>query len=235
MKKNLLYKGKSKSVYATEKASEVIIEYLDNVSAFNGTKVALLEDKGRVNNLFNAYMMEKITASGVKTHFIRTLSETGSLMKKLKMFPFECVVRNYSSGGICKRLGVEKGIRFKVPIFELFLKNDALGDPMVNYSHVLTFDWAKQGELDLIREITLDINRTLLKIFESSGFLLVDYKLEFGRFNDSIILGDEVSPDGMRLWDMNTLDSFDKDRFRQDMDDVIGHYKIVAARIGLTL
>ncbi|MBK2125943.1 phosphoribosylaminoimidazolesuccinocarboxamide synthase [Fangia hongkongensis] len=235
MKKALLHQGKAKSVYEAENDHEVVIEYRDDASAFNGVKLASLQDKGRVNNLFNAYIMELLEKENVSTHFVRCLSDHESLMKKLEMIPVECVVRNYAAGGICKRLGLEKGLKFDTPVFEFFLKDDPLGDPMINESHILTFNWASQKEIDWMKAVTLQVNQILSDVFAKAGLLLVDYKLEFGRFNGKVLLGDEISPDGMRLWDSNTLESFDKDRFRQDMGDVIGHYKEVASRIGLSL
>ncbi|WP_116964399.1 phosphoribosylaminoimidazolesuccinocarboxamide synthase [Fastidiosibacter lacustris] len=235
MKKSLIYQGKAKSVYQTDNSNEVVIEYRDDATAFNGVKKEALKDKGHVNNLFNAYIMQKLEERGVKTHFIKVLSETESLMKKLQMIPVECVVRNYAAGGICKRLGLEKGMKFERPVFEFFLKDDALGDPMINTSHILTFNWAAPEEIKYMRKVTFTVNDILSKLFDDAGLLLVDYKLEFGRFNGALLLGDEFSPDGCRLWDKQTKDVFDKDRFRQDLGDVVGHYKTVAKRIGLTL
>ncbi len=235
MKKSLIYQGKAKSVYQTGNSNEVVIEYRDDATAFNGVKKEALKDKGHVNNLFNAYIKQKLEERGVKTHFIKVLSETESLMKKLQMIPVECVVRNYAAGGICKRLGLEKGMKFERPVFEFFLKDDALGDPMINTSHILTFNWAAPEEIKYMRKVTFTVNDILSKLFDDAGLLLVDYKLEFGRFNGALLLGDEFSPDGCRLWDKQTKDVFDKDRFRQDLGDVVGHYKTVAKRIGLTL
>ncbi|WP_100550539.1 phosphoribosylaminoimidazolesuccinocarboxamide synthase [Caedibacter taeniospiralis] len=235
MVKELIYQGKAKSVYSSDHQDEVVIEYRDDATAFNGVKKASLVDKGRVNNLFNAYIMQKLEEAGVKTHFVKILSDNESLMKKLKMIPVECVVRNYAAGGICKRLGIEKGMKFVEPIFEFFLKDDALGDPMINTSHILAFNWASESEIAFMRKTTFKVNEVLSKLFDDSGLLLVDYKLEFGRFHDEILLGDEFSPDGCRLWDRKTREVFDKDRFRQDLGDVIGHYKEVARRIGLAL
>ena len=236
MAKVLIYQGKAKSVYQSDNENEVIIEYRDDATAFNGIKKEALADKGRVNNLFNAYIMAKLEQNGIKTHFVKTLSDRESLMKKLNMISVECVVRNYAAGGICRRLGIEKGMKFANPVFEFFLKDDALGDPMINTSHILTFDWASESEIYFMREVTFKVNEILSKLFLRAGLLLVDYKLEFGRFfNGEILLGDEFSPDGCRLWDKDTKEVFDKDRFRQDLGDVIGHYKEVAKRIGLAL
>lgn len=235
MVKELIYQGKAKSVYQSDDADNVIIEYRDDATAFNGVKKEALKDKGRVNNLFNAYIMQKLEQEGVKTHFVKTLNDNESLMKRLEMIPVECVVRNYAAGGICKRLGLEKGMKFDKPVFEFFLKDDALGDPMINTSHILSFNWATASEIKFMREATFKVNDILSSVFDEAGLLLVDYKLEFGRFKNEILLGDEFSPDGCRLWDKETKEVFDKDRFRQDLGDVIGHYKTVAKRIGLAL
>ncbi|WP_456236412.1 phosphoribosylaminoimidazolesuccinocarboxamide synthase [Facilibium subflavum] len=235
MKGELLYQGKAKSVYHSDKIDEVVITYRDDASAFNGVKVSALKDKGRVNNLFNAYIMQKLNHEGIKTHFIQTLNDCDSLVKKLQMIPVECVVRNVAAGSICKRLGLHRGEVFKTPVFEFFLKDDALGDPMINESHILCFGWADQAEIDQMKEITLKINTILQQMFDQAGLILVDYKLEFGRFHGELLLGDEFSPDGCRLWDKDTKEVFDKDRFREDLGDVIGHYKLVAKRIGLAL
>lgn len=233
MEKTLLHKGKAKSVYTCQDIAQVVIEYRDDATAFNGDKHAVLQDKGRVNNLFNAYIMEKLEAQGVKTHFIKRLNDHQSLMKKLEIIPVECVIRNIAAGGICKRLGIERGARFISPVFEYFLKNDALGDPMINHSHILSFQWATEAELNTMQQQTFKINTILSEFFDAAGFTLVDFKLEFGRYDNQVILGDEFTLDGCRLWDKNTQEIFDKDRFRQDLGDVIDHYKAVSKRIGL--
>lgn len=235
MKRQLLHKGKAKSVYTTNQEDQVIIEYRDDASAFNGVKKAALKDKGKLNNHLNAYLMEKLEAVGIKTHFIKQLSGQESLMKKLRMLPIECVVRNYAAGGICKRLGLQTGTKFNSPIFEFFLKDDPLGDPMINESHILSFNWATPHDIDFMKHTSFAVNRFLTELFDKADLLLVDFKLEFGRFKDHILLGDEVTPDGMRLWDKNTKEIFDKDRFRQDLGHVVAHYTEVARRIGLKL
>jgi len=235
MEQELLHKGKAKSVYACDDRTQVVIEYRDDATAFNGEKKAALTDKGRVNNYFNAYMMEKLESHGIKTHFLKRLNDRQSLMKKLEIIPVECVIRNVAAGGICKRLGIEKGMPFTTPIFEYFLKDDALGDPMINRSHILSFQWATETELDTMQQETIKINNIFRAFFNAAGFTLVDFKLEFGRYNHQVILGDEFTLDGCRLWDKTTQESFDKDRFRQDLGEVIDHYKAVAKRIGLAL
>ena len=237
MKQELLNRGKTKSVYTSYKnIDQVIIEYRDDVTAFNGEKKTLLQDKGRINNQFNAYIMKKLESHGIRTHLIRSLNNHKSLMRKLEMIPVECVIRNIAAGGVCKRLGLKKGIKFTKPVFEFFLKDDSLGDPMVNSSHILSFKWATGTELNTMYQETTKINSILTSFFDDIGFELVDFKLEFGRYyNNKLILGDEFTLDSCRLWDKTTQESFDKDRFRQNLGHVIEHYKNVAKRIGLPL
>lgn len=234
-KQQLLHQGKAKSVYATDSSDCVIMHYRDDATAFNGVKKKSLADKGRVNNQFNAFIMEKLEQAGIKTHFVKLLSARDSLMKSLKMLPVECVVRNYAAGSICKRLGIEKGTRFEQPIFEFFYKDDALGDPMINTSHIINFGWATAQQVEDMKRLTFAVNDCLKTLFDQAGLLLVDYKLEFGVHQGELLLGDEFTPDGCRLWDKQTLEVFDKDRFRQDLGNVIEGYKAVAQRIGLVL
>ena len=180
--------------------------------------------------------MQKLEAAGIKTQVESLLSDTESLVKKLKMIPLECVVRNYAAGSLCRRLGVEEGTVLSPPTFEFFLKNDALHDPMVNESHAIAFSWATQAQIDQMKALTFEVNNVLSPMFKSGGMLLVDYKLEFGVFADgSIVLGDEFTPDGCRLWDAETKKKLDKDRFRQGLGSVVESYIEVAERIGLSL
>ena len=230
-----LYSGKAKSVYATDDADCVIMEFRDDTSAFDGRKIVQLARKGRVNNKFNAFIMEKLSAAGVPTHFERLLSDNEVLVKKLQMIPVECVVRNIAAGSLCKRLGITEGQELNPPTLEFFLKNDALHDPMINEYHIRSFGWATDGEVILMKELTFRANHVLKTLFANAGILLVDYKLEFGRFHDTVILGDEFSPDGCRLWDATTRKKLDKDRFRQDLGDVIEGYEEVARRLGVML
>lgn len=231
----LLYTGKAKSVYATDSADHVVIAYRNDTSAFDGKKVEQLERKGMVNNRFNAFIMDKLAAAGVPTHHERLLNDTESLVKHLKMIPLECVVRNYAAGSLVRRLGVEEGLALNPPTFELFLKNDALGDPMVNDSHALSFGWATPEQLARMRELTFRVNEVLSALFLAGDMLLVDFKLEFGLFHGEIVLGDEFSPDGCRLWDRETRRKLDKDRFRQGLGGVVEAYEEVALRLGVPL
>lgn len=230
-----LYVGKAKSVFATDDPDRLVLLFRDDTSAFDGKKVEQLSRKGAVNNRFNAFIMERLAAAGVPTHFERLLSGTESLVKRLAMFPVECVVRNLAAGSLCRRLGVEEGRDLDPPTFELFLKNDALHDPMVNDSLAVTFGWATAPQLARMRELSYAVNEVLEPLFAGVGLLLVDFKLEFGRFQGEILLGDELTPDGCRLWDAETRKKLDKDRFRQGLGEVVEAYEEVAARLGIPL
>ena len=230
-----LYAGKAKTVYTTDDPNRLILQFRDDTSAFDGEKIEQLDRKGMVNNKFNAFIMTELQTSGIPTHFERVLSDTESVVKRLDMMPVECVVRNISAGSICRRLGVTEGETLQPPIFEFFLKNDALHDPMINDSHIVTFGWASESEISRMKELTLKVNEILKQLFGKTGLLLVDYKLEFGRFRGKVLLGDEFSPDGCRLWDANTREIFDKDRFRQGLGSVVESYEAVAQRLGIVL
>ena len=179
--------------------------------------------------------MQKLEAAGIPTHFERLLSDDESLVKKLDMIPVECVVRNISAGSICRRLGVPEGQDLSPPTFEFFLKNDALHDPMINDYHIRSFGWASEAEVAQMKELTFRVNEVLKKLFLEAGLLLVDYKLEFGRYHGQVVLGDEFTPDGCRLWDAATRNKLDKDRFRQGLGGVVEAYEEVAHRLGVPL
>lgn len=232
-KAELLFEGKAKSVYRTEDPELFVMHFRDDTSAFDGEKVEQLKDKGKVNNLFNAFIMGKLSDAGIKTHFVQVLNDTESLVKKLDMIPVECVVRNYAAGGLCKRYGIEEGITIDPPTFEFFLKNDELHDPMINEYHIRSFGWAKPEHIDEMKLVTFQVNEVLKKLFLDAGMLLVDYKLEFGLIGNQVVLGDEFSPDGCRIWDAETRKKMDKDRFRQNLGGVIETYKEVAYRLGI--
>ena len=234
-KKQLLHEGKAKSVYYTDDAELFIMHYRNDATAFNGVKKESLMHKGSVNNKFNAFIMDELRKSGIPTHHVKLLNENESLVRSLEMIPVECVVRNYAAGSICKRLGLEKGIKFSEPVFEFFYKDDTLGDPMINESHIATFNWATEVEIEKMKLLTFQVNTILSKLFLDVGITLVDYKLEFGRCEGEIVLGDEFTPDGCRLWDVNTNKVLDKDRFRQDMGGVIEAYLEVAERLGVSI
>ncbi|SDU13145.1 phosphoribosylaminoimidazolesuccinocarboxamide synthase [Halopseudomonas salegens] len=234
-KRNELYRGKAKSVYTTDDADRLILLFRNDTSAFDGKKIEQLERKGMVNNRFNGFIMQQLEAAGIPTQFDRLLSDTECLVKKLDMIPVECVVRNYAAGSLVKRLGVEEGMALVPPTFELFLKDDAKGDPFINTSHVVTFGWATAEQLTRMQELTLQVNQVLTQLFDQAGLMLVDFKLEFGLFHGEIVLGDEFSPDGCRLWDKATRKKMDKDRFRQGLGGVIEAYEEVAHRLGVPL
>lgn len=230
-----LYSGKAKSVYETTEANLLILHFRNDTSAFDGEKVEKLDRKGAVNNKINAFIMGKLEEAGIKTHFERLLSDDEALVKRLDMFPIECVVRNIAAGSLCKRLGVEPALPLDPPIFEFFLKNDELHDPMINEHHILSFGWANAEEVGAMQRLTFEVNTVLKSLFADAGMLLVDYKLEFGRFNGEVILGDEFTPDGCRLWDAETKESLDKDRFRKDLGGVVESYEEVALRLGVPI
>lgn len=232
-KRDELYAGKAKSVYYTDDADKLILHYRNDTSAFDGGKIDQLDRKGMVNNRFNAFIMEKLEAAGVPTHHIEILSDEESLVKNLDMFPIECVVRNVATGSLCRRLGVEDGLDLNPPTFEFFLKNDELHDPMINEYHIRSFKWATDDDIEAMKTLTFKVNDILTQLFNDAGLLLVDYKLEFGRYKGQVILGDEFTPDGCRLWDIKTRKKMDKDRFRQGLGGVVEAYEEVAHRLGV--
>lgn len=234
-KKKELYHGKAKSVYETDDPDHYIMLFRDDTSAFDGKKVEQLERKGRTNCHFNFFIMQKLQEQGVDVHVEKLISDNECVVKKLKMLPVECVVRNVCAGSICKRLGIEEGRELNPPTFEFFLKNDELHDPMINDSHIISFGWATEDQIRQMKEQSFKINKILTDIFDRGGMILVDYKLEFGMYQGKLILGDEFSPDGCRLWDKSTRKKLDKDRFRQDLGGVIEAYEEVARRIGCPL
>lgn len=228
-----LYSGKAKSVYRTEDPDLFVMEFRDDTSAFDGRRIEQLARKGMVNNKFNAFIMTKLAERGIPTHFVKLLSDQESLVKKLEMIPVECVVRNFAGGSLVKRLGVEEGLELNPPTFEMFLKNDELHDPMVNEYHVRAFGWATDEQLSEMKRLTFKVNEILKKLFDDAGLMLVDYKLEFGLFQGAVVLGDEFSPDGCRIWDKETRKKLDKDRFRQGLGEVVESYEEIGRRLGI--
>lgn len=233
-KRTELYTGKAKSVYGTDNPDLMVLLFRDDTSAFDGKKRQQLDRKGRVNNQFNAFIMEKLAAAGIPTHFERLLGAQECLVKRLDMLPLECVVRNFAAGSLCRRYGIEEGRQLSPPTFEFFLKSDPLGDPMVNEYHIRSLGWAEPWQIERMKELTFRINDILSPLFLAAGMLLVDYKLEFGLYNGEVLLGDEVTPDGCRVWDVQTREKLDKDRFRQDLGDVVESYEVVGRRLGMT-
>ncbi len=237
--RNELYRGKAKTVYATDDPHRLVMHYRDDVSAFDGAKLAKLERKGETNNKINAYVMEKLAGEGIPTHFIGMLNDRESLVTAMKMIPVECVVRNICAGSMAKRYGIPEGMKLPEPVFEFFLKSDALHDPLCNDDHIRVLGWATTGEIAQMKVLTHRVNDVLRPLFSDAGIDLVDYKLEFGHPLDDpqgpLVLGDEFTPDGCRLWDQKTGEKLDKDRFRRDLGDVIERYREVGRRIGAAL
>ena len=235
-KRDELYRGKAKTVYFTDDSEKLILHFRNDTSAFDGEKIEQLDRKGEVNNKFNHFIMTKLEEAGIKTQVEALVSDTESLVKKLDMIPVECVVRNLAAGSLVRRLGVEEGQALTPPVFEFFLKNDALHDPMINDYHIASFGWATEDQIAQMKAITFNVNAVLKALFDEAGMLLVDYKLEFGVDSaGNIVLGDEFTPDGCRLWDKETRKKMDKDRFRQGLGSVVETYIEVAHRLGLAL
>lgn len=230
-----LYRGKAKTVYTTDNPDLLVLEFRNDTSAFDGERIEQLDRKGMVNNKFNFFIMTKLMEAGIPTQMEQLLSDTEVLVKKLEMVPVECVIRNRAAGSIVRRLGVKEGLELNPPTFEMFLKNDALHDPMVNEYHCRSFGWVSEDNLNKMKELSFKINDVLSKLFDDAGLILVDYKLEFGLFKGDVVLGDEFSPDGCRLWDKATLNKMDKDRFRQGLGGVVEAYEEVAKRLGISL
>lgn len=230
-----LYAGKAKSVFTTDDPDRLIMLFRNDTSAFDGQRIESLDHKGMINNKVNAHIMTFLEKSGIKTHFEELLSDQESIVKRLDMIPVECVVRNVTAGSIVRRLGVEDGKELDTPIFEFFLKDDIRHDPMINEFHIRAFGWANDEEIETMKMITFKVNQLLSEMFKNAGIILVDFKLEFGRHKGELLLGDEFTPDGCRLWDSKTKRKMDKDRFRQDLGDVIEAYEEVAQRLGITL
>ena len=228
--------GKAKSLFTTSDDKYLVMNFRDDTSAFDGKKKEALFGKGAVNNQFNAFILEHLEKHGVSTHHIEVLNSTDSLVHKLEMFPIECVIRNRASGSICRRLGTEDGLILESPLFEFFLKDDDLGDPLINDEHIISFDWAKEEHIVEMKKLTYKINEVLSKLFLDSGLILVDFKVEFGLLDgEKIILADEFTPDGCRLWDVETGKKMDKDRFREGLGDVVESYHQVADRLGINI
>lgn len=234
IKKSVLYCGKAKTMYETDDPQFLIVDFRDDTSAFDGLKKAALEDKGYINNKISSFIMQHLADNGIPTHFVKALSAQEALVKRLKMIPLECVVRNVAAGSLCRRLGVKEGMALSPPLFEFFLKNDDLHDPLVTNHHALAFGWATSSQMEIMYDYTLKINALLQTLFSKAGMILVDSKYEFGvDSNGNVCLGDEISPDSCRIWDAETGDVLDKDRFRKDMGNVIEFYKVIAEKLGI--
>ena len=228
----LLYEGKAKKIFSTENDNEFVVYYKDDATAFNGEKKAEIASKGILNNKISTIMFEELAKEGIESHFIKSLSDREMLVKKVEILPLEVIVRNITAGSFCKRYGVEEGIVLDQPIFEMSYKNDEFGDPLLNDDHAIALKLATKEEIDFLRSQTLKINEIMKKFFLKMDLKLVDFKLEFGKDVDgNIILADEISPDTCRLWDVNTNEKLDKDRFRRDLGDLVEGYEEVLARL----
>ncbi len=222
-----LYEGKAKSLHSTENEDLVIQYFKDDASAFNGIKKGTIVDKGVVNNHVSTTLFKFLEEKGIATHFVETLNDREMLVKKLNIIPVEVVLRNVVAGSLAKRMGAPEGQELKNPILEFYYKDDDLGDPMVNEYHVLEFGLATRDEIEFLREVGFKVNALLFEFFKQRKIRLVDFKLEFGRHKGEILLGDEISPDGCRLWHWETNEKMDKDRFRFDLGNVEEKYQEV--------
>ena len=228
----LLYEGKAKQIYTTDNDNEFVVYYKDDATAFNGEKKAEIASKGILNNKISTIMFEELAREGIESHFIKSISDREMLVKKVEILPLEVIVRNITAGSFCKRYGIEEGIVLDQPIFEMSYKNDEYGDPLINDDHAVALKLATQEEIEFLRNQTLKINEIMKRFFLKMDLKLVDFKLEFGKDSDGkIILADEISPDTCRLWDVNTNEKLDKDRFRRDLGDLVEGYEEVLARL----
>lgn len=231
-KREMLYEGKAKKVYATDQDDVVIVSYKDDATAFNGLKKGTIEGKGVINNIMSNYMFQALEKKGIPTHYIQQINDRETYVKKVDIIKVEVVVRNIACGSLCKRLGFTEGEILTPPIVEFSYKNDELGDPLINDMHVQALKLATVEEMETIRNMALEINRLMIAFFDSLGITLVDFKLEFGRTADGkIVLADEISPDTCRFWDKQTGEKMDKDRFRQDLGGEVEAYQKVFARL----
>ena len=228
----MIYEGKAKKVYATDDAELYIVSYKDDATAFNGLKKGTISGKGVINNRMSNLLMQMLEKSGVPTHYVEELNERETLVKKVSIVPIEVIIRNISAGSFAKRYGVEEGIVFDSPTIEFSYKNDDLGDPLFNSYHALALKVATKEEIETIKELAFKINDLLKDYLKKLNIDLVDFKLEFGRLSDgTIVLADEISPDTCRLWDSDTHEKLDKDRFRRDMGGVEEAYQEIMHRL----
>ena len=232
-KKELIYEGKAKKVYAMDDPDYCMVEYKDDATAFNGLKKGTIRGKGVVNNKMSNFMFKLLAEKGIETHFVKEISDRETIVKKVSIVPLEVIIRNKAAGSLAKKLGLEEGMELKCPILEFSYKNDELGDPMINNSQAIACGIATQEEIDVISDMAYKGNDYMKEFFAGVGVELIDFKLEFGKFHDKIILADEISPDTCRFWDIKTHEKLDKDRFRRDMGGVEEAYAEMMKRIGL--
>ena len=228
-----LYEGKAKKVYATDVEGIYIVDYKDDATAFNGEKKGTIAGKGVINNRVTNYLMKMLEEKGIPTHFVEQLSDRETAVKAVRIVPLEVIVRNVAAGSLAKRIGFPEGTKLKSTVLELCYKDDALGDPMINDSHVFAMGLCTPEELETIKKYALKINEILTAFFAEVNIELIDFKLEFGRLSDgTIVLADEISPDTCRFWDSKTHEKLDKDRFRRDLGNVEGAYHEILHRQG---
>ncbi len=231
-KKEQLYEGKAKKVFATDDPNLVIVDYKDDATAFNGLKKGSIAGKGVINNVMSNHMFQLLEQQGVPTHFVEQLSERETLVKKVSIVPLEVIIRNISAGSFAKRFGVEEGIVFDEPTIEFSYKNDDLGDPLMNAYHAIALKAATREEIETIKAMAFKVNEVMKQYFDTLNVILVDFKLEFGKTADGkIVLADEISPDTCRLWDKTTKEKLDKDRFRRDLGGVEEAYQEIMKRV----
>lgn len=231
-KREQLYEGKAKKVFATSDPDYVIVDYKDDATAFNGLKKGTIAGKGVINNKMSNMMMSLLAQHGIPTHFERELSDRETLVKKVQIVPLEVIIRNVAAGSFSKRLGVPEGRPLATTVIEFSYKNDELGDPLINSYHALALELATAEEIETIKSMAFRINEIMKEFFKSINIDLIDFKLEFGRFHGQIVLADEISPDTCRFWDSTTHEKLDKDRFRRDMGGVEAAYAEIFKRIG---
>lgn len=231
-KREQLYEGKAKKVYATSDPDLVIVDYKDDATAFNGEKRGTILNKGIINNLVTNHMMQLLEKEGIPTHFVKEISDRETIVKRVKIIPLEVIVRNIIAGSLSKRLGQPEGIKLQTTVLEYSYKDDDLGDPMVNDYHIMAMEWATREELDLLAFYSLKVNQFMSEYLKDLNIELIDFKLEFGKTSDGVIvLADEISPDTCRFWDMQTKEKLDKDRFRRDMGGEEDAYKEILKRL----
>ncbi|ULT59679.1 phosphoribosylaminoimidazolesuccinocarboxamide synthase [Neobacillus drentensis] len=229
----MLYEGKAKKIFTTDDEQVVLVQYKDSATAFNGQKKATITGKGRLNNEITSLLFLKLKEQGIDSHFIKRVSETEQLVKRVTIIPLEVVVRNVAAGTLSNRLGIEEGKELSTPIVEFYLKDDALGDPLVTIDHILELKAATVKEVEILKNKALQINAILSSFFNELGIRLIDFKLEFGKdHNGQILLADEISPDTCRLWDKETNEKLDKDVFRRDLGSLTEAYETILAKLG---
>ncbi len=235
MKLTKIYEGKAKILYATANQNELIQYFKDDATAFNNLKKDVIAGKGVLNNFISEFIMDEVSKAGVPTHFIKRLNEREQLIKKVTIIPLEVIVRNIAAGSMAKRLGIEEGLVLESAVFEICYKDDSLGDPLINDDHAIkVLKVVREEQLNLIKNYTLKINQILQYLFGKINIKLVDFKIEFGvDENDKILLADEISPDSCRLWDKDTNNKMDKDRFRRDLGGLVEAYQEIANRFGI--